>query len=78
MRRSALSVPMIQWIDKILHHFETMGNQCLFLVLTGGESSSQGFLGVAGFRPSTVGKMLSFAQDGELTKLLPTLVKDMM
>ena len=40
------------WMDKILHHFETMGNLCL-LVFTG-EPSFQGFLGGAGFRSSTV------------------------
>ena len=40
------------WMDEILHHLETMGNHCL-LVFTG-ESSFQGFLGGAGFRPSTV------------------------
>ena len=40
------------WMDEILQHFETMGNHCL-LVFTE-ESSFQGFLGAAGFRPSTV------------------------
>ena len=34
------------------HHFETMGNHC-FLVYTW-ESSIQGFLGGAGYCPSTV------------------------
>ena len=42
----------IPWMDEILHHFETMGNYCL-LVFTG-ESPFQGFLGGAGFCPSTV------------------------
>ena len=40
-------------MDEILHHFETKGNQCL-LVFTG-PSSFEGFLGGAGFCPSTVG-----------------------
>ena len=43
---------VILWMDEILHHFETTGNHCL-LVFTG-QSFSQGFLGGAGFRPSTV------------------------
>ena len=38
-------------MDTILHHFETVGNHGL-LVFTG--ESFQGFLGGAGFRPSTV------------------------
>ena len=42
----------ILWMDEILHQFETNGNHCS-LVFTG-ESSFQGFLGGAGFRPSTV------------------------
>ena len=46
------SKPMVLWMDKILHQIETMGNNCL-LVFTG-ESASQGFVGGAGFRPSTV------------------------
>ena len=41
-------------MDEILHHLETMGNRCL-LAFTG-ESSCQGFLGGAGFCPSTVGQ----------------------
>ena len=43
---------VILWMDEILHHLETMGNHCL-LVFTG-DSSFQGFLDGAGFRPSTV------------------------
>ena len=43
---------VILWMDEILHHVKTMGNQCL-LVFTG-ESSFYGFSGDAGFRPSTV------------------------
>ena len=39
-------------------HFETITNHCT-LVFTG-EASPQGFLGGAGFRPSTVLKILSF------------------
>ena len=42
----------ILWIDEILHHVETMGNHCA-LVFTR-DKSFQGFLGGAGFRPSTV------------------------
>ena len=52
-------------MDEILHHLETMGNN-LSWVFTG-ESSFQGFLGGAGFRPSTVG--LSY---GKLAKHQPT------
>ena len=44
----------ILWIDEIMHHFETMGNHC-WLAFTG-DSSFQGFLGGAGFPPSTVGR----------------------
>ena len=51
-------------MDEILHHFETMGNHCV-LVFTR-ESSFQGFLGGAGFRPSTVSPMGSL----ELTAAL--------
>ena len=40
------------WMDEFLHHFETMKNCCPLVVR--GESSFQGFLGGAGFRPSTV------------------------
>ena len=49
---------------EILHHFETMGNHCPFLFP--GESSFQGFLGGAGFRPSTVG-------DGQKHPISPSL-----
>ena len=42
----------ILWIDEFLNHFATIKDHCL-LVFTG-ESSSQGSLGGAGFRPSTV------------------------
>ena len=42
----------ILWMDKILHHFETMGNHCLLVFA--GELSFQGLLGGAGFCPSTV------------------------
>ena len=42
---------LILWMDKILHHFETMG-QPYCLVFTG--SSLQGLLGGAGICPSTV------------------------
>ena len=45
--------PGIQWMDKFLRHFETMRSHCLLLFIGG--SSFQGFLGGAGFRPSTVG-----------------------
>ena len=40
------------WIDKFLHHLKTMENHCL--LVCAGESSFQGFLGGAGFRPSAV------------------------
>ena len=40
------------WMDKFLHQIQTMENHCL-LVFTR-ESSSHGFLGGAGLRPSTV------------------------
>ena len=40
------------WMDEILHHSETMGHHCLLVF--SGESSFQGFLDGAGFRPSTV------------------------
>ena len=46
-----MCIASILWMDEILHHFQTMGNHCL-LVFTG-ESPFQGFLGGAGFRPST-------------------------
>ena len=49
--------PVILWMDEILHHFKTMGNHCLWVFT--GESSFQGFLSGAGFRPSTVGPGLS-------------------
>ena len=42
----------ILWMNEILHHLETMGNHG-WLVFTG-ESTFQGVLGGAGFRPSTV------------------------
>ena len=48
----------VLWMDEILHHLEAMGNHCL-LVFTG-ESSCQGFLGGAGFRPSTVARLCHF------------------
>ena len=48
---SALNLGGLLWMDEILHHFETMRRHCL-LVFTG-EPSLQGFLGGAGFRPST-------------------------
>ena len=48
-------------MDTILHHIETMGCHC-FLVFTG-ESSFQGFLGGAGFRPSTVGLAFTSLRD---------------
>ena len=38
------------WVDGILQHVETMENHCLLAVVTG-ESSCQGFLGGAAFRP---------------------------
>ena len=41
----------------VSHHFETRGNHCS-LVFTG-ESSFQGSLGGAGFRPSTVWRLCS-------------------
>ena len=44
---------VILWVDEILHYFETVTNHCT-LVFTE-EASPQGFLGGAGFRPSTVG-----------------------
>ena len=50
-----IEVAMILWMDKNLHHFETMGNHCV-LVFTG-ESSFQGFLSGAGFCLSTVGRI---------------------
>ena len=40
-------------MDEILHHLDTMGNHCLLVFA--GESSFQGSLGGAGFRPSTIG-----------------------
>ena len=43
--------PKILWTDEILHQVETTPNHCLVLT---GESSFQGFLGGARFRPSTV------------------------
>ena len=43
----------ILWMDEILHHLESMGTRCLLAVAR--EPSFQGFLGGAGFRPSTVG-----------------------
>ena len=43
---------LLLWMDEILHHFETMGSHCSLLFT--GESSFQGFLGGAGFRPPTV------------------------
>ena len=46
------------WMDEILLQFETMGNHRL-LVFTA-ESSFQGFLGGAGFCPSTVGRHETF------------------
>ena len=46
-------LPKMLWMDKILHQFETMKKHCL-LAFTG-KPSFQGFLGGAGFRPSTVG-----------------------
>ena len=42
----------ILWMDEILHQLETMGNCCLLAFTR--ELSFQGFLGGAGFRPSTV------------------------
>ena len=42
----------ILWMDKILHHFETMRNHCL--LVCAGESSFQGLLGGAGFCLSAV------------------------
>ena len=45
--------PLWMVAKSISHHFETMGNQ--FLLVFTGESSFQGCLGGAGFRPSTVG-----------------------
>ena len=53
----------ILWMDEILHHLETMGHHC-WLVYTG-ESSFQGFLGGAGFRPSTVSRWLQNVWDFE-------------
>ena len=43
---------MLLWADEILHHVESMQNQSR-LEFTG-ESSFQGFVGGAGFRPPTV------------------------
>ena len=46
-------VVQLLWMGEIRsHHLETMGSHCL-LVFTG-DSSFRGFLGGAGFRPSTV------------------------
>ena len=42
---------LILWVDEI-HRFESMQNQCPLVFA--GESSFQGFLGSAGFRPPTV------------------------
>ena len=39
-------------MDEFLHHFEIIGNHCLLVFSS--ESLFQGFLGGAGFRPSTV------------------------
>ena len=54
--RSVLYVALLSrallWMVEILHHLETMGNHCS-LVFTR-DSSFWGFLGGAGFRPSTV------------------------
>ena len=44
-------------MDELLHHFESMVDHCL-LVFTG-QSSFRGFLGGAGFRPSTVASLFS-------------------
>ena len=52
-------------VDEILHHFATMGNHC-WLVFTG-ESPFQGFLGGAGFRPSTVCKRGALGGGSALT-----------
>ena len=46
----------ILWTDAILHHFATMGNHCLLVFA--GETSFQGVLAGAAFRPSTVGVLL--------------------
>ena len=43
MSRTTSGSPTILWMDEILHHFETMGNQCL-LVFTGTGISIPGFL----------------------------------
>ena len=50
--RPSTSGPTVDGCEIRSHHLETMGNHCS-LVFTG-ESSFQGFLGGAGFRPSTV------------------------
>ena len=47
--------PIILWMDKILHYFETWEPICLLVLAE--ESSFQRILGGAGFRPSIVGEV---------------------
>ena len=49
--------PYCGWTKSIAHLFETLGSHGVLVFI--GESSFQGFLGGAGFRPSTVFPLLS-------------------
>ena len=52
MKIPFLKIAYWGWTKFISHHLETMGSHCLLVFA--GESSFQGSLGGAGFRPSTV------------------------